>query len=166
MSATAEIVRFQNKQEAKFICSACGADRGCNCNAPAVEKLAEKLEQDRQRAKRARERKKHEQNQASRHVTDQGEELANRRATGSAEVDIEQRRAEYAALGDDSPTRCLLTPEAELEPDEYRPKFLLRALDAVYMAVYSGEVDSEVVAAAEQVVAAWQSLTQELKGKL
>jgi hypothetical protein len=48
------IVQFQKKQEAKFICSACGADRGCNCNAPAVEKLAEKLEQDRQRARKAR----------------------------------------------------------------------------------------------------------------
>jgi len=52
------IVQFQKKQEAKFICSACGADRGCDCNAPAVEKLAEKLEQDRQRARKARDRKK------------------------------------------------------------------------------------------------------------
>jgi hypothetical protein len=52
------IVQFQKKQEAKFICSACGADRGCDCNAPAVEKLAEKLEQDRQRARKARDKKK------------------------------------------------------------------------------------------------------------
>jgi hypothetical protein len=53
----AEIVQFKKSEEAKFICSACGADRGCNCNAPAVEKLATKLEQDRQRAKAYRERK-------------------------------------------------------------------------------------------------------------
>jgi hypothetical protein len=51
----------------RFICSACGADRVCNCNAPAVEKLAAKMEQDRQRARKARE-KKAEQKQQPRHV--------------------------------------------------------------------------------------------------
>jgi len=50
-------VQVQKQQQAKFMCSACGADRGCNCNAPAVEKLAEKLEQDRQRARKARAKK-------------------------------------------------------------------------------------------------------------
>jgi uncharacterized coiled-coil DUF342 family protein len=54
----------------KFICSACGADRGCQCDAPAIEKLAQKQEQDRQRAKTYRERKA-EENQHPRHVTDQ-----------------------------------------------------------------------------------------------
>jgi hypothetical protein len=36
--ATAEIIQIQKKLEAQFICSACGADRGCNCNAPAIER--------------------------------------------------------------------------------------------------------------------------------
>jgi hypothetical protein len=57
MSATAEVILFHKKEEAKFISSACGADRGCNCNAPAVEKLAEKMEQQRQASKAYRERK-------------------------------------------------------------------------------------------------------------
>ena len=69
MRATAEVVQLQKKEEAKFMCSACGSDRGCNCNAPAVEKLAEKIEQDRQRAKAYRERKKAQEKQQVRHVT-------------------------------------------------------------------------------------------------
>jgi hypothetical protein len=60
--------QVQKKQEAKWLCSACGEDRNCNCNAPAVEKLAAKLEQDRQRARRAYEKKKAEQNQQPSHV--------------------------------------------------------------------------------------------------
>jgi hypothetical protein len=68
MRQSAEIVQFQKKQE--FICSACGADRGCNCNAPAVEKLAQKLEQDRQRSRRAYHNKKTQQKQPSSHVRD------------------------------------------------------------------------------------------------
>ena len=58
MRQSAEIVQFQKKQEAKFICSACGADRGCDCNAPAVEKLARMKEQQRSAARDYRKRKK------------------------------------------------------------------------------------------------------------
>jgi hypothetical protein len=47
MRHAAEIFQFQKNHELKFICSACGADRGCNCNAPAVEKLAELREKQR-----------------------------------------------------------------------------------------------------------------------
>lgn len=68
MRQSAEVIQFQKKQEAKFICSACGGDRACDCNAPAVEKLAEKREQDRQRARRAYEKKKSEQDQQPSHV--------------------------------------------------------------------------------------------------
>lgn len=67
---TATIIQLQKKEAAKFfICSACGAARGCNCNAPAVEKLVQKHEQDRQRSRAYRERKA-EANQQPRHVTD------------------------------------------------------------------------------------------------
>ena len=65
---TATLFQFQKREKAKFICSACGADRGCNCNAPAIEKLAQKQEQDRQRSREYRARKA-EENQQSRHVT-------------------------------------------------------------------------------------------------
>lgn len=50
----------QQALQAKYICSACGADRVCNCSAPAIEKLAQKQEQDRQRAREYRARKAEE----------------------------------------------------------------------------------------------------------
>jgi hypothetical protein len=59
----------QQVLQSKFICSACGADRDCQCTAPAVERLAQKQEQDRQRSKAYRERKT-EENQTTRHVTE------------------------------------------------------------------------------------------------
>jgi DNA-binding Lrp family transcriptional regulator len=41
---TATIVQLQKKQEAQFLCSACGADRSCNCNAPAIPKGQQAIE--------------------------------------------------------------------------------------------------------------------------
>jgi hypothetical protein len=58
MPTQAQIIQMQRKPEARFACSACGADRGCDCNAPAVEKLAKKQEQGRQASKAYRERQK------------------------------------------------------------------------------------------------------------
>jgi hypothetical protein len=36
---TSQIVRQQEQSE--FVCSSCGADRGCDCNAPALKRLAD-----------------------------------------------------------------------------------------------------------------------------
>jgi hypothetical protein len=87
------------------------------------------------------------------------------RATGSAEteISIEQRRAEYAAL--DAEPAEVVTGEDELEADEYRKAFLLRAADAMAFAVYSGEVDAEVIATAERVAVKWQDFAQSLKAR-
>jgi hypothetical protein len=40
MATKADIVTFprSHKQELLYRCSVCGADRGCDCNAPAIEK--------------------------------------------------------------------------------------------------------------------------------
>jgi hypothetical protein len=54
-TAAQQIIRIQ-KQEAPFICSACGADRGCDCNAPAIEKLAAYRERERQKKIRQRQK--------------------------------------------------------------------------------------------------------------
>jgi len=55
-----------------FICSACGAGRDCDCDAPAWDRLAAVKELARQRKikQRARERENGEQNQQPRHVTE------------------------------------------------------------------------------------------------
>ena len=39
-----EVIEVQKQQEAKFLCSACGAERGCNCNAPAIPKAQQAIE--------------------------------------------------------------------------------------------------------------------------
>jgi hypothetical protein len=137
----AAIIRLQRKQEAQFICSACGADRGCDCNAPAVEKLAEKLEQDRQRAKRARERKKDEQNQPSRHVTN------------DAEVPVERRKAEMAALADE---------EAALREHEQR----CDRMEARCAARWRRHLREEERNAVSNILKAIQELTDEQRALL
>jgi hypothetical protein len=53
-----QLIQFQKKQEAKFLCSRCGAERGCDCNAPAVEKLFELRERERQKKRRQRQKSK------------------------------------------------------------------------------------------------------------
>ena len=64
--STAEIIQLKPLSE--FVCSACGSDRHCNCNAPALERLAAIKEQGRQR-KRAHDERKREENQRGSNVT-------------------------------------------------------------------------------------------------
>ena len=73
------------------------------------------------------------------------------------------KRLEEISSKDDEPEA--ITVEDELEPDEYRESFLLRAADALAFAVYSGEVDEEVIAAAQRVATTWQNFTQTLKAR-
>jgi hypothetical protein len=60
----------EQQKQSKFICSACGSGRDCDCNAPALERLTKIKEQARQRQIRHREREKAEQNQQPRSVTE------------------------------------------------------------------------------------------------
>ena len=85
------------------------------------------------------------------------------RVTGSQEAGVEQRRAEYAAL--DAEPEEVITVKDDLEANEYRKAFLLRAADAMAFAVYSGDVDVEVIAAAERVAVKWQDFAQSLKAR-
>jgi hypothetical protein len=52
---SAAIVTFPQKvrQELPYRCSACGADRGCDCNAPAIEKAATALARSPEKSDRA-----------------------------------------------------------------------------------------------------------------
>ena len=83
---------IEQVKQSKFICSACGSARDCDCAAPALERLAELKEQARQR-----QIKKREQKQEPRHVTND--------AAASAGA----RRAAYAAEEEEK----VLTPEQE-----------------------------------------------------
>src|SRR5262249_50061582 len=58
---------IEQQRQSEFVCSACGAGRECDCNAPALKRLAkleEKREQHRQ-ANRRRMREKRQQDQRS-----------------------------------------------------------------------------------------------------
>jgi hypothetical protein len=48
----------EQQRQSKFICSACGSGRDCDCNAPALERLAAIKEQKRQAQAKWREKSK------------------------------------------------------------------------------------------------------------
>jgi hypothetical protein len=80
-------------------------------------------------------------------------------------ADTAERNPESCRHDDDSgfPTNSeVITGEDELDQSEYREAFLLRAADAMAFAVYSGEVDKEVIAAAKRVAAKWKNFAQTL----
>jgi hypothetical protein len=80
----------EQQKQSKFICSACGSARDCDCVAPAMERIAEIREQARQRKIKQRESEKAEQNQQSRHVTEDKSDLAGS-GDGKSSPAIQQR---------------------------------------------------------------------------
>ncbi len=71
----------QTVKQSEFVCSACGSARDCNCNAPALERLAElekKKETQRQQQRDAmrRAREKTKENQGPVNSQDAAEEEA------------------------------------------------------------------------------------------
>jgi hypothetical protein len=81
---TAPTEQIEQIKQSKFVCSACGSGRDCDCAAPALERLAEIREQTRQRTKATRERKR-EEDQQSRSAT-----------PDDAATSAEARKAAYA----------------------------------------------------------------------
>jgi hypothetical protein len=78
----------EQQKQSKFICSACGSARDCDCAAPAMERIAEIQEQARQR--KIKQREKAQQNQRSRHVTEDESDLADS-GDGKSSPAIQQR---------------------------------------------------------------------------
>lgn len=159
----AQIFQLQKKEEAKFVCSSCGADRSCDCNAPAVEKLAAKMEQDRQRARRAREKEKAEQNQSSRHVTpDAGHPD---KSPNDAPDRIGQDGKSYPAK---RTPRGFYSDHGEPPPateEDYENALLMRADTARELAElpFKGRATDEIVDAVRAVAAAWERLAHQLE---
>ena len=137
---TAAIVQFQKKEAAQYLCSACGADRGCNCNAPAVEKLAAKAESQRQTQRAYRERKA-EEKQRPRYIT---------------HGDVADA---FDALDDPDDASI----EADVNPENYNTAFMIRADQARRFAAYSGQVTQDNLAMARSVMSAWTNLVQQME---
>ena len=87
MTIITEIHQPAARKEAQYRCSECGEDRFCNCAAPAIEKLAAKVESDRQRAKAYRARKA-EEKQSERHVTHDPEAEAEAMTAAHAAAEV------------------------------------------------------------------------------
>jgi hypothetical protein len=75
---------IEQVKQSKFICSACGSARNCDCAAPALERLAELKEQARQRDRAYKERKREQKQQTG--------DVAN-----DAAASAEARKAHYGA---------------------------------------------------------------------
>lgn len=135
MRHQAEVIQFQKKQEAKFMCSACGEDRGCNCNAPAVEKIAAEKERQRQKARNWREKKK--QNQQSRTGTENNDDA-------QSDADHEEGLRVIAVRG-------LLN-----RANEARELATLGKLQ-------SADVTEAMIQAAESAATAWSAMARNLR---
>jgi DNA-binding Lrp family transcriptional regulator len=179
----ATVVQFQKKEEAKFICSACGADRGCQCNAPAVPK-----------AVRAAEALKANPGKSDRSIAEQigaspttvgkaREELSSSgqledgprtgldgrvrklpAREGDAEVSAEQRKAQYAGSFEDD------TFQAAADVEEPR-KVLANVLDSIkqskavaeaYRKIlkaspFDREAKKEISDAIDKLISKWRS---------
>lgn len=141
---TAEIVRLQTKQEAKFMCSACGEDRACDCNAPAVEKLAAQRELTRQRVAKHR-KKKNEQKQQSSNVTEGQQVFDSPQEAHEEEADHARGLHVIAALS--VANRAAETKELSS---------LLRKLEP-------SDITEEMIQAAEGAATAWSAMARNLR---
>jgi hypothetical protein len=115
MTAQYEIV--QTKKESEFVCSACGADRACDCNAPALEREAARRELHRQAQIKHR-NKKRQQNQELRDITPEtvtgrdGKQPARRESLEAADDDAETPWREVTACD------CILEAWQTASPDD------------------------------------------------
>lgn len=160
---TAAVIQFQKKQEAKFSCSKCGEDRFCDCNAPAIEKLAEIREQARQRDRAYKERKR-EQKQQSGDVADD-------------ETDIPLSEIPPSYLGNEKGdlNPNFIGTDCDTPQDFWRRSVSVMAGDAIAMrASWSRnygdytkfKASTELVTLAEQAADAWRELAEQLRGLL
>ena len=115
MSKTAAEIH-QTIRQTKFICTACGSARDCDCAAPAMERLAAQKEATRQRVKAHRARKAEEKQSA-------------RNVTHDPVAEAEVRKRENAAKFDDGGR--LRHEPAEREPEYYDPVAADEALKAL-----------------------------------
>jgi hypothetical protein len=125
----------------QYICSSCGAERGCKCNAPAVPKY--------QRAQDAVQANPDKSDRAiakaigaspttvgkARDELSSGGQLKDRPRTG-----LDGRTRKVPRKKQSKPPKEVIVGvvsiEDELEPHQYREAFLLRAADCIAFAVY------------------------------
>jgi len=141
----------------RMICTGCGAEANVSCTCgvayvPAAQRAANAVKANPEKSNRA--------------IAEEigVDEKTVRKARGA------DQSAPEGVTGRDGktyPTRRQRTGDPELEPDEERAysAFLIRADAAARAAFYTrGEIDSEIIKAAEETLAVWQRLVGALKG--
>jgi hypothetical protein len=149
-------------------CSACGAEANasCNCGKPYVPAAVRVREYDEKNPSKSTRQAaadlgmSQSRVQQSRKSAEQGYSPA-----GVTQVTPETVTGRDGKQYPAKRRVEIVTVEDELYPDEYRKAFILRTRDAMSFAVYSGEVDAEVIAAAKRVAATWNEFGQTLEAR-
>ncbi len=116
----------QQVKQSEYVCSACGADRGCACNAPALEReLARKATRSASNRRAYNAKKSNENN--------------------------ERQHAESNPAADRAEAPC----EFGIPQDAHKRSFLERAELAGEFAEFDGEVDDEIRTAARKTANMW-----------
>lgn len=146
----------------QMVCTGCGSETNatCNCGKPYVPKKQRALEKARENPKQS--------------VRALAEEVGV--GHGTAQRALEEARAgvpDGTAEGRDGKVYRLPVREPEtddieqdIEPDNRRGAFLLRADQARAFAEYTGPADQEVLKFARAAAQAWQSIAVNLERKL
>ena len=130
--------------QSKFVCSACGSGRDCDCAAPALERDAARREANRQAARKYREQEKDQQNQPSRH--------------NDVAVENIQQSGPDAEESEEWTDKDVL-------PRHQEKAFLIRADQARQFAVYSGKATPSLASQARMVAQAWSDLAANLEAR-
>jgi len=162
----------QEQRQSEFVCSACGAARDCNCNAPALERLAEKKEQDRQRAKAyragqlARARSALEENPGIsagklKKLSGSRIDLCRRalREAASRDASIENIGKSLAVDDDDDVIDEKSNPEVRQRAFWYR---VLKAKEYAENDLSGLEITKEMLEAVDAVISAWTRLRRQM----
>ena len=165
---TAQIVRLPQPSHGRLECSSCGAttEAQCGCGVPylpAGARAAKAVAENPGMSDRAiaaeigvglgtvqRARKK---------STDPHESVgppAKRIGKDGKARKLPTKRAPTVTEPDDDEPGI----EDEIDPENYRTAFLIRADQAVRFAAYSGPINHEIVAATRAAAAAWNKLAQ------
>jgi hypothetical protein len=144
----------------QMVCTACGseANASCNCGKPYVPKkqrIVEAIKANPEKSSRAiAEDVGADRRQVDRARQELGGDLSPREG-----LDGKVYRLPVRDVEDDD-------IEADIEPDNRRGAFILRADQARVLAAYSGPTDEEILKFARAAAQAWQELVATLQRKM
>jgi hypothetical protein len=159
---TATVIEMAVQQ---MVCTACGseANASCNCGKPYVPK--------KQRAREAIEANPQKSNRAIAAELGLSDDTVGRarREAGVAGAAPEREGRDgkiYRLPVREEPDDDDDDIERDVEPENYRGAFLIRADQAKRFATYSGPVTTEIIEMARQVSAAWGNLATSMEREI